>query len=92
MRPEELMQLLRRRPFIPVRIHISGGTTYDVRHPDSVLVLRGRVDIGVGADPVSGVLDSVQAVALIHIIRVEDLAPGPAIDLGATPASGGNGA
>ncbi len=88
MRPEELMQLLRRRPFVPLRIHVPGGTTYDIRHPDSVLVLRGSVDIGVGADPQTGVLEGVEAVALIHIVRVQQLSDAPSADAG-TPETNG---
>ena len=71
MRPEDLHEFTRKRPFLPYRIHITGGQTYDVRHPDQVIVLRSRVVIAVGAD--SGVADHVDHVALIHIVRVEEL-------------------
>jgi hypothetical protein len=73
MRPEELAVLLRRRPFVPIRIHITDGMTYDIRHPENVMVLRARVDIGVGGDPVTGVIDRVDFVSLLHVVRVEDL-------------------
>jgi hypothetical protein len=73
MRPEELMELLRTRPFQPLRILMTDGRIYEVRHPDQVLVLRGRVDIGQGADPKTGVLERVDHCALPHIVRVEQL-------------------
>ncbi len=73
MRAEELTELLRARPFVPLRIHLTDGQTYDIRHPDLVLVLRQRVDIGLQPDPATGVLERVAHVSLLHIVRVEPL-------------------
>jgi hypothetical protein len=73
MSGEELMQLLRRRPFVPLRLHMTDGQTYDIRHPDNVLVLRSRVDIGVGADPATGVVAGVEYCSLLHVVRIEEL-------------------
>jgi hypothetical protein len=73
MRPEELVQLLRRRPFIPLRLHMTDGQTYEIRHPDNVIVLRSRVDIGVMPDPGTGVVERVEYCSLFHIVRVEEL-------------------
>lgn len=73
MSPEELLQLLRRRPFIPLRLHMTDGHTYDIRHPDNVLVLRTRVDIGVTPDPGTGVLARVESCSLLHVVRIEEL-------------------
>jgi len=72
MRPEELKELIRRQPFVPMRLYTTDGKTYDIRHPENVMVLRSRVDIGVG-DPVTGIMDRVDFVSLLHIVRVEDL-------------------
>lgn len=74
MRAEEFTELLRTRPFVPLRIHLTDGQYYDVRHPDLVLVLRQRVDIGLQPDPETGVLDRVVHCSLLHIVRVEALA------------------
>ncbi|MBY0229434.1 MAG: hypothetical protein K2W96_09160 [Gemmataceae bacterium] len=73
MRPEELVQLLRIRPFQPLRILMTDGRTYDIRHPEMVIVQRGRVDIGVITDPASGVADRVDYCSIIHIVRVEPI-------------------
>jgi len=72
VRPEVLKELIRRQPFVPMRLHMTDGKTYDIRHPNNVLVSRSRVDIGVG-DPVSGIADRVDFVSLLHIVRIEDL-------------------
>jgi hypothetical protein len=84
MRAEELMGLLRTRPFVPLRIHLTGGQTYDIQHPDQVLVLRQRVDIGLPPNPATGVLERVEHCSLLHIVRVEELPP-------PTPAGAGAG-
>jgi hypothetical protein len=75
MRADELTELLRIRPFVPLRIHMTDGQTYDIRHPDLVLVLRQRVDIGLQPDPTTGVLEGVAHCSLLHIVRVEELPP-----------------
>jgi len=75
MRAEELMELIRKQPFTPLRIHMTDGKSYDIRHPDLVLVLKQRVDIGVPADPATGVLDRVEHCSLLHAVRVEELPP-----------------
>jgi hypothetical protein len=75
MRAEELVELLRKRPFVPLRIHLTDGQTYDIYHPDLVLVLRQRVDIGLPPDSATGVLERVEHCSLLHIGRVEELPP-----------------
>ncbi len=90
MRAEELKELLRRRPFVPLRVHMTDGQTYDIRHPDMVLVLRQRVDIGLLPDPSSGVLERVEYCSLLHIVRVEELLPSPPAN--GTAAGSGEGA
>ena len=74
MRPDELIALIRTRPFVPLRIHLTDGKSYEIRHPDQIIVLRGRVDVGVGADPDTGAAEGVEHLSLLHIVRVEPLA------------------
>jgi hypothetical protein len=80
MRPEELRELLTTRPFVPLRIHMTDGKSFDIRHPDNVLVLRSRVDIGVPTDAASGILDRVEHRSLLHVVRVEELQATPQSD------------
>lgn len=75
MRADELLNLIRTRPFSPLRLHVSDGTTYDIQHPDQIIVLRGRVDVGVGSDPDTGAVERVEHLSLIHLVRVEELSP-----------------
>lgn len=90
MRAEELSELLRARPFVPLRIHLTDGQAYDVLHPEQVLVLRQRVDIGLRPDPATGVLERVEHCSLLHIVRVEELQPAASAG-GDNQADGGTG-
>ncbi len=49
MRPDEIRAHLRREPFRPIRIYISDGSSYDVRHPELMFVSRAEVVIGLDA-------------------------------------------
>jgi hypothetical protein len=71
MRAEEFSELLRKRPFEPIRIFMTDGQIYYIRHPDNIIVQRQRVDIGLQPDPVSRVVERVAYCSLLHIIRVE---------------------
>lgn len=72
MRPDDLLELVRRQPFAPFRVHITGGKTYDVRHPDQIIVLRSRAVVAVGGE--NGVGDRLEHIALVYVVRVEELA------------------
>ena len=72
MRAEEFKHLLEQRPFVPFRIYVTGGPTYDIRHEDFVMTGRSLVTIAaaVGAD---GIVDQIVHVPLIHINKIEML-------------------
>jgi hypothetical protein len=74
MRADELLELVRKRPFVPLRICVTDGKSYEIRHPDQIIVLRGRIDIGVGSDRETGAAERVEHVSLLHVVRVEELA------------------
>jgi len=76
MSPKGILQALRKRPFKPFRIQVSDGSTYDVRHPELVMVGKGEVIIGIpangDADPI---YDRAETVSLGHVVK---LLPAPA--------------
>lgn len=84
MRAEEFLELLRVRPFVPLRVHLTDGRMHDIRHSDGVIVMRQRVDFGVPEDSNSGVMERVEHCSLLHVVRVEELPP-------ASPNAGQNG-
>jgi hypothetical protein len=47
MRAEEVIELVRRRPFAPLRVYMIDGTSHEILDPDLVIVSRSQIDIGV---------------------------------------------
>ena len=83
MPPSELLEALRVRPFVPFRLDISEGATYEIRHPGNLLGGVATVTIAVRDDP-TGYYQHVHVVAARHIIRM--------VPLEQPINSGGNGA
>lgn len=74
MRPNDIIELLRARPFEPFRIHLSDGTAFDVRHPDMAIVFRSKVTVAVpAAQQPDGPADRAVNCSLTHITRTEPL-------------------
>lgn len=71
MRPDDILDLLRRQPFTPIRLHLSNGRVFDVRHPDQAIVLRSRVIVGVPKN--KEFADHVEHIALVHIAQIEEI-------------------
>ena len=72
MRPEDILQLLRRRPFEPFRLHLSDGSSFEIGHPELAIVERSKVIVGVpGPEGPDGPVERTVFCALIHITRIE---------------------
>jgi hypothetical protein len=73
MAPEDLLRFLQRRPFEPIRIVLTDGTTYEVHHPEMVLPARRTAEIGIPQDQGQPIADRILTVSLLQIVRVEPL-------------------
>jgi hypothetical protein len=62
MTDKELRQVVQARPFVPVRLHLTNGATYDLTHPDGILLSKRMAAIAVG--------DAIALVSLIHINEI----------------------
>lgn len=72
MRPEDILELLRAMPFEPFRLHLSDGSSFDIRHPDMAIVQRSKVTVGVPGDAGEmGPVERTVNCALVHITRTE---------------------
>jgi hypothetical protein len=71
MSSEDLLDLLRAKPFVPFRLYASDGRTHDVRHPDQALVLRTRVILPLSSG--NDVPERSEHLALVHVVRAEEL-------------------
>jgi hypothetical protein len=71
MAPADILQYLRKRPFDPFRVQVSDGTTYDVRHPELVMVGLRSISIGVPSPQQSQpVYEHVETVSLQHVVKL----------------------
>jgi hypothetical protein len=73
MDPEQINTMTRRRPFIPFRLHVTDGVSYDVLNPEWISLGRTVAFVGVRRDPASEYFDEPVLVALRHITRIEPL-------------------
>ncbi len=64
--------LLDRRPFEPIRLHISSGQTVVIKHPEMALVTRSLVVVGVTRSD-DRVADYAVHYNLLHIVKIEPL-------------------
>jgi hypothetical protein len=72
MRPEDILEMLRARPFEPFRIYLSDGATFEIRHPDMAIVQRSKVTVAVpGPEGPDGPAERTVNCALVHITRTE---------------------
>ena len=72
MRAEEIRKHVRVQPFRPIRVYVSDGASYDVRHPEMMYVSRTEVIIGLDAENGDIPERSVYCDP-VHITRIEPL-------------------
>jgi hypothetical protein len=78
MHHDDLRNLLRQQPFLPFRLHVTDGTNYEIRHPESALVSRTLLQLSVPApSTLPTVIERQVGIALIHILRYEQDVPLP---------------
>jgi hypothetical protein len=69
----DIQARLRAQPFGPLQIVTSTGQTYDVYHPDLVLVGQRFLVIGLPSDENPSVAEQVTRVSLLHVTELQDL-------------------
>jgi hypothetical protein len=80
MRADELQKMLNQRPFEPLRLHISGGETADIRHPELAIVGRSLVFVARGrnnqadAEAKPGqIVNHAAHYNLLHVVKIEPI-------------------
>ena len=69
---QPLLEAIRQAPFRPFRLHLTGGTTYETRHPEMVMVGPGYAVVGLPGDSPPAI-ERHEIVDLLHVIRLEPL-------------------
>ncbi len=73
MAPEELRDALKQQPFESFRLVMTDGGSFEIRHPDLLLVGQRSAVVGLVSDDAQEFYDRTVKVDLQHIIRLEPL-------------------
>jgi len=77
MTADAVFARLRRRPFVPFRLILTSGTTYDIMHPGMIFVSRSGLTVAIydrDQRPLPEEIPVRKAlVSFLHIAATEDL-------------------
>lgn len=77
MTADAVFSRLRRRPFVPFRIILTSGTTYDVLHPEMLFVSKSGLTVAIYDREQQPSPDEIPVreslVSYLHIAATEDL-------------------
>ena len=83
MSHEDLKVRINQRPFVPFRVIVTEGGSYDVRHPELFMLGKRHAVIGIAGNPQDTTFDTSVVVDLLHVVRLEMLEKQPASGNGA---------
>jgi hypothetical protein len=72
MTVQTFRELLGYRPFQPVRIVLSSGQSYDIRHPEMAMLTRTCLLVGIDFSP-DGIPAEFKILSLLHVTAIEPL-------------------
>ena len=79
MRPDDLLAWTRATPFVPFRIRLNSGRTFEIGHPEMLRVGRSAVNIYTFAGEPSDPYERMEMVSLLLVESVEPIeTPRPA--------------
>jgi hypothetical protein len=70
MTVQTFREILGRRPFQPVKVTLSSGDSYEIRHPEMALLTRTSLLVGVELSP-DGVPAEFKILSLLHVTAIE---------------------
>ena len=72
MTVQTFREMLGRRPFQPVKLTLSSGQSYEIRHPEMAMLTRTSILIGVDL-AADGVPAEFKIISLLHVTAIEPL-------------------
>ena len=73
MAPTEILDVTKQRPFEPFRLHLSDGSSCDVRSPALCMVGQSSVTIGLTKSAGDALYERTIKLDVYHITRIEPL-------------------
>lgn len=72
MTVQTFREMLARRPFQPVKLTLSSGQTFEIRHPEMAMLTRTSILIGTDVAE-DGVPQEFKIISLLHVASMEPL-------------------
>jgi hypothetical protein len=72
MTVQTFREMLSRRPFQPVKLTLSSGQSYEIRHPEMAMLTRTSLLIGTDVAP-DGVPAEFKIISLLHVTAIEPM-------------------
>lgn len=82
MHAQDVVDELKKQPFQPVRVELTDGLSYEIRHPDLVIVFPSKVVIATPGRNQPQPAERYDVVSMSHIMRLTPL------NASSTPATG----
>ena len=70
MTAENLSELLEERPFVPLRLRLDDGRSYDIHRPGMAIVTPSMVAVGLPRKKGSRLAERVTHCSIAHIVEV----------------------
>jgi hypothetical protein len=72
MTVQTFREMLARRPFQPVRVVLSSGLSYEIRHPEMALLTKTSLLVGIDLAE-DGVPAEFKILSLLHVTAIEPI-------------------
>jgi hypothetical protein len=72
MTVQTFREMLARRPFQPVRVILSSGQAYEIRHPEMAMLTRTSLLVGTDVAD-DGVPAEFKILSLLHVTAIEPI-------------------
>jgi len=69
----DIQTRVKAQPLVPFRVTTSAGETFDVRHPEFIMVTRRFLEIGIPIPNEPEIPDKVERVFILHITSVKNV-------------------
>jgi hypothetical protein len=80
---DDITSRVQERPFVPLRLVTSSGGSFDIYHPDLVMVGRRSITVGTASSENPRHYEQTTRIAIMHVASLEDLpVPNPPRDNG----------
>jgi hypothetical protein len=70
---QDIRNRVSQQPFVPFRIVTSSGETYEVHHPELIMVGKRDLSVGRASTDDPAVYEQVYRVAIMHVTALHDL-------------------